>query len=204
MLQFIVRKARTYVPQLIRSIENLFFRFFFGVNWEWKGRKFNDGNDHMPIPFGIFIFFIAVMRMKGDFRYERIVDVGSGTGKILFLSTLVSKCEVIGIENENLLVQLSRSNLRKLDCQASVIECDALEFRNFIDLGNKSTLIVMFNPLPPDSLKIFIERIKLSAKKGQSICILYFWDVDSAVVLHEHDLRNKWSIKILKTSFWVI
>ena len=197
-------KPLTYVPKLIRSIENLFFRFFFGINWEWKGRKFKEGNDHMPTPFGIFIFLIAIMRMKGDFCCERIVDIGSGTGKILFLSTLVSKCEVIGLENENQLVQLSRSNLRKLHCQASVIECDALEFRNFIDLGNKPTLIMMFNPLPPDSLKIFIERIKQSAKKGNSICILFFWDVDSSTVLREHDLRNKWSVKVLKTSFWVI
>ncbi len=158
----------------------------------------------MPLPFSIFILVITILRMKGDFRYERIVDVGSGTGKILFLSTLVSKCEVIGIENENQLVQLSRSNLRKLNCQASVIECDALEFRNFIDLGNKPTLIVMFNPLPPDSLKIFIERLQIAAKMGSPICVLYFWDIDSFTVLCEHDLRNKWSIKILKTSYWEI
>ena len=192
---------RSKIPNGVRSFENRYWLNRLGVDFNFYGSKNNEGNPHMPLPFLIFKYALISSGIRKEFRNADIViDIGSGTGKLLWMISRETKSFLLGIENEEVLCTMSQKNLEKLDVKATVKYADVLDF-DFAQFRNKKTILTLFNPLPGDLLAILLEKIVESQLQFKMI---FFWDADELSNLNRSPFEKIWRSKLIKSSIWKV
>lgn len=125
-----------------------------------------------------------------------VLDIGSGKGGALIIFHELGLKRIAGVELSDRLVKICDGNMTKMNIDAEIFNCNALEFTHFDDYE----LIYMNNPLPVPALRSFLDNLMCFVERTrQRTRILFRHPPDESVFQDPHyrilkalDLNNRY------------
>ena len=189
----------SYISTFLREFENYILVKYLRIDWNDLPGKEMQGNLHMPLPY--FIFRYSILRLKLQCLFVSaplIVDVGSGSGKILWMLSTITETKLSGIEIEPAFCEKSKSNLNSLGVDATIFCGDVLDYR-WSNSKSQKIILTLFNPLPNETLRSFLSIL---CQEKLNVVIIFFWDIDALTILNGSGMRLISRSKLIRTSVW--
>lgn len=126
-----------------------------------------EGNQYMPSTFELK----NVLKKLKITSSDKILDVGCGKGKAMYMMSLFPFQNIDGIDLSKDLVEIANKNfevLNKINCRA--IYSNAVQF----DLYDNYTMFYFYNPFPEEIFRQVMNKIKISYQKNpRKITFIY-------------------------------
>ena len=155
----------------------------------------------MAIPSLVYFYVLSRVKRTTSKPFDTLIDIGSGTGKMVFLASKYSNFRAYGIENENFLVQISRENLLQLGSHSEIYLANALLF-DYSKFKGDYLIFTLFNPFSPTYLTDFLSQISKKMEPNKKLAFLLFWDATWIEELTSSRLSCVWRNRFLRCSFW--
>lgn len=126
-----------------------------------------EGNQYMPSTFELK----NVLKKLKVTSSDKILDVGCGKGKAMYMMSLFPFQNIDGIDLSKDLVEIANKNfevLNKINCRA--IYSNAVQFDSY----DNYTMFYFYNPFPEEIFRQVMNKIKISYQKNpRKITFIY-------------------------------
>lgn len=145
-----------------------------------------------------YVVLMAIFeRLERLTTVKRMIDIGSGMGRVVFFAESTGFFWLRGIEHNLNLVQASEENLKKYkrrlpESDLAFVNADARTFT----YPEKACIYFLFNPFGAEVLSSTLDRIRLSAQEN---CWFVYMNPLYAEVFEEKGFLK---VETLKTNFY--
>ena len=108
---------------------------------------------------------IANLPCEKDF-----MDIGCGKGQMLVMANMAGFNKIAGIEFNNELAQVAKTNLKELDIKADIVVGDATQYKDF----DEYTIFFFYNPFGEKAMLKVLDNIKESqVRRKREVYLVY-------------------------------
>lgn len=164
-------------------LDSFIFDYKYGVNTYKKVwleglnlKSENKSKGYRYVPTEPYSFKKLIRKMNFN-KKDKLVDFGSGNGRVLILAALSGFQNVIGVEFSKELCEIANNNIKSLvqkniinENQIEIIECDATKYQ----INEEETFFYFFHPFTIDLFKIVLYNIADSYFQNKRRIVLIY------------------------------